>query len=172
MMDSVRKLFYLTYLIFVKNTPEDWRPYSFFFPKLRSFFVSKYLLESGMNLRVKKGAEIAPNCCVGDNSELGSNCMIQSFTTIGSNVIMGPDVKIYTRNHNSSSNTIPIQLQGKIQKKTVLGDDIWVGANVIILPGVTIGSHSIIAAGSVVTKNIEPYSIVGGVPAKLIKQRN
>ena len=56
--------------------------------------------------------------------------------------------------------------------ETHIGNDVWIGANVIILPGVTINDHSVIAAGSIVTKDVEAYSIVGGSPAKLIKKRN
>jgi maltose O-acetyltransferase len=166
-----RKLYYAAYLIFLRNTPEDFRPYSLFFPKLRSLFVSFYLNECGVKLRVKSGAEISPFCSVGDFSELGTRCLIQSNVTIGNHVIMGPDVKIYSRNHKSERTDVPVQSQGKEYFETRIGDDVWIGANVIILPGVTIGDHSIIAAGSVVTKNIEAYSVTGGVPAKLIKKR-
>lgn len=60
---------------------------------------------------------------------------------------------------------------GRDRKKTIIGDDVWVGAYSIIMAGVTIGDGAIVAAGSVVTKNIEPYTIVGGCPAKLIKMR-
>jgi len=84
---------------------------------------------------------------------------------------MGPDVKIYSRNHKTDRLDIPIQRQGKNYLETKIGNDVWIGANVIILAGVTIGSHSVIAAGSVVTKNTEPYAIVGGIPAKTIKLR-
>ncbi len=52
----------------------------------------------------------------------------------------------------------------------MIGDDIWIGANAVILPGVTIGSHSVVAAGSVVTKDVPPHSLVAGVPAKIIRQ--
>lgn len=167
----LKKLVYLLYLVFLKNTPEDYRPYSFFFPRLRSICVSFYLRNVGESIRVKKGAEISPNSEVGHNSELGTRCMIQSNVKIGSNVIMGPDIKIYSRNHNYSDLKLPIQKQGKTQYKTVIGDDVWIGANVIILPGVKIGNHTIIGAGAVVTKNVQDYSIVGGNPGKVIKYR-
>ena len=61
---------------------------------------------------------------------------------------------------------------GHEKKKVVIGDDVWIGANAVILPGVTIGEGSVIAAGSIVNKDVEPFSIVGGVPAKVIKMRN
>jgi len=157
--------------MFFKNTPEDWRPYSIFFPTIRNILVSHYLIKCGKEIRVKSGAEISPYCQLGDYSELGTRSAIQSNVIIGSNVIMGPDVKIYSRNHNYDDTSLPISSQGKKKYRTILGDDIWIGANVIILAGVKIGSHSVLAAGSIITKNIEPYSIVGGNPAKIIKKR-
>lgn len=167
----MKNIIYTLYLIFLKNTAEDYRPYALFFPKLRSMAVSYFLKECGKNLRVKSGAEISPNSIVGNDSELGTRSMIQANVTIGNNVIMGPDVKIYSRNHKTDRLDIPIQRQGKNYLETKIGNDVWIGANVIILAGVTIGSHSVIAAGSVVTKNTEPYAIVGGIPAKTIKLR-
>lgn len=171
-MALLRKLYFATYLIFFKNTPEDYRPYSLIFPSIRRYFVSKYLNRCGRNLRVKKGAEISPNSGIGNDSELGTRCMIQSHVRIGSNVIMGPDIKIYSRNHNYNDLTQPIQYQGKTQYKTIIGNDVWIGANVIILPGVKIGNHTILGAGSVVTKDVPDFAIVGGNPAKVIKFRN
>ena len=166
-----RKIAYTLYLLVFRNTPEDWRPYALFFPAARRFLVSSYLYACGSKLRVKSGAEIPPNCEVGNNSELGTRSLIQSNVSIGNNVIMGPDVKIYSRNHEFSDTTLPIQNQGKRYLHTVIGNDVWIGANVIILPGVSIGSHSVIAAGSVVTKNVDEYAIVGGNPAKFLKSR-
>lgn len=167
----IRKLYYTLYLILFKNTPEDFRPYALFFPSIRNFLVSRYLNSCGKKIRVKSGAEISPYSSVGDFTELGTRCLIQSNVSIGNNVIMGPDVKIYSRNHKTDSIEVPIQKQGKEYLKTLIGNDVWIGANVIILPGVKINDHCVIAAGSIVTKDIESYSVVGGSPAKLIRKR-
>lgn len=167
----MKKLAYLIYLLFFRNTPEDYRPYSLFFPKIRQLLVSYYLKSCGKKLRVKNRAEISPNSSVGNFSELGTRCMIQSNVTIGNHVIMGPDVKIYSRNHKSDRIDIPIQEQGKHYLKTAIGNDVWIGANTIIVAGVAVGDHSILAAGSVVTKDVAPYSVVGGCPAKVLKSR-
>lgn len=168
----IRKGLFAIYLIFLKNTPEDWRPYALFFPKLRALTVSFYLKKCGKNLRVKRGAEIAMDAVVGNDSELGTNCVIQSKVLIGDHVIMGPDVKIYSRNHKSDRIDIPIQKQGKDILKTEIGNDVWIGANVIITAGNKIGNHVIIGAGAVVTKDISDYAVVGGIPAKVLKFRN
>ena len=168
----MKKLYFLIYLWFFKNTPEDYRPYALFFPRVRRFLVTNYLKSCGSKLRVKKGAEISPNASVGNESELGTRCLIQANVTIGDHVIMGPDIKIYSRNHKAERLDIPIQKQGKHYLHTTIGNDVWIGANVIITAGVKVGNHCIIGAGSVVTKDVEDFSIVGGVPAKLIRKRN
>jgi len=170
-MRFYKNVLYTFYLIFLKNSPEDWRPYSLFFPWLRKLFVSSYLNKCGKGLRVKSGAEISPNAKVGEYSELGTRCIIQSDVELGSNVIMGPDVKIYCRNHIFTDPTTPIQFQGKKTKLTKIGDDVWIGANVVITAGVTVGGHAVIAAGSVVTKDIPEFAIAGGNPASIIKYR-
>ena len=88
------------------------------------------------------------------------------------NVMMGPNVSIYTSNHKFDRTDIPMIKQGNSETKPVIiENDVWIGANVIILPGVTIHEGSIIAAGAVVTKDVECYTIVAGNPAKVIKKR-
>lgn len=167
------KLFaYFLYLVFFRNTPEDYRPYALFFPWVRNKLTRMAITTCGKNIRVKSGADYSPFIHVGNESELGTRCMIQSNVTIGSHVIMGPDVKIYSRNHAFELLDVPIQKQGKTIHETIIGDDVWIGANSVILPGVVVGSHSIIAAGAVVTKNVPERSIFGGNPAKLIRTRD
>lgn len=167
----MKKFLFFIYLVLFKNTPEDYRPYSLFFPAVRSFLVSNYLKSCGKKLKVKKGAEISLNSRVGYHSELGTRSMIQANVTIGDHVIMGPDIKIYSRNHKTDRIDVPIQSQGKHYLETKIGDDVWIGANVIITAGCTIGNHVVLAAGSVITKDVPDYAVVGGVPAKIIKMR-
>ncbi|MDT0606242.1 acyltransferase [Croceitalea rosinachiae] len=168
----IRKFFYFIYIILLKDTPEDYRPYALFFPRLRNWMVKRYLKKSGKKIRVKKGAEISLNSTIGNNTELGTRCMIQANVYIGDDVIMGPDVKIYSRNHKYSNLEIPIRLQGKDYFKTFIGNDVWLGANVIVTAGCKVGNHVIVAAGAVITKDIPDFAVVGGVPAKVIKFRN
>lgn len=87
--------------------------------------------------------------------------------------MMGPDVIIPTSEHNHTRTDITIRCQGKLPTKGVeIGNDVWIGTRVIILPGVKIGDSSIIGAGAVVTKDVPSYTIVGGNPAKILKYRN
>ena len=171
MSKVLRKLYYLFYILLCRYTPEDYRPYALFFPALRSYLVSRFAERCGKGVRVKHNADISPNIRIGNHSELGTRCIIHSHVTLGNDVIMGPDVKIYSRNHNYSSLAEPIRLQGKIQKTTLIGDDVWIGANVLILPGVRVGNHAVIAGGAVVTKDVPEYAVVGGNPARVIKRR-
>lgn len=171
-MNLKRRVFYLLYIAVFRFTPEDYRPYGFIFPWVRRKLVERFLTKCGRKLRVKFNCDISPNVSVGDYSELGQRCLIHADVVIGSYVIMGPDVKIYTRNHVFDDLNTPIALQGKVSRRTVIGDDVWIGANVIITAGVKVGDHAILAAGSVVTKDVPRFAIVGGSPAKLIRYRN
>ena len=90
---------------------------------------------------------------------------------IGNDVIMGPQVKIFSENHNYSQTYILIRKQGESRKGVTIGDNCWIGAGVTILDGVSIANGCVIAAGSVVTKSIPENAIVAGVPAKVIKLR-
>lgn len=170
-MKLYKKVIYFFYLLILRFTPEDYRPYALFFPSLRNWAVRHFVKKSGKNIRVKSGADISPFISIGNNSEIGSKALIQANVQIGDYVIMGPDVKIYSRNHEFKDINLPIALQGKRIYETVIGHDVWIGANVIILPGVVVSDHCILAAGSVITKNVPAYSIVGGNPAKIIKNR-
>lgn len=166
-----KKLIYSFYIVFLRHTPEDYRPYALFFPWLRNKAVQYSIIRCGKKIRVKSNADISPNIIVGDFSEIGTRALIQGNVEIGDYVIMGPDIKIYTRNHEFLDLEKPMAIQGKRYYKTKIGHDVWIGANVIILPGVTIGSHSIIAAGAIVTKDVPEWAIVGGNPAKTLKYR-
>lgn len=156
----------------LRYTPEIYRPYAFFFPALRRCCVSFFINKCGKGLRVKRNADISMFIEIGNCSEVGTNCIIQSNTSIGDYVIMGPDVKIYTKNHGHQDILTPMALQNLVSAPVKIGNDVWLGANVIVTPGVNIGNHVIVAAGAVVTKNVPDYAIVGGVPAKIIKFRN
>lgn len=115
----------------------------------------------------------------GGNIRIGYGCSINPYTvlyghgnlTIGNNVLIAGHCLIIPANHNFDNLEIPINKQGLTTKGIVIEDDVWIGSGCRILDGVTIGKGAVIAAGAVVNKNVEPYAVVGGVPAKLIKVR-
>jgi len=111
---------------------------------------------------------------IGDNTWIGQNCFLHSGggLIIGNNVGMGPCVKVLTHVHEEPDHLeIPILFCEQIYKTVVIEDDCDIGIGAIILPGITIGRGCLIGAGSVVTKNVEPFSVVAGNPARLLRKR-
>lgn len=109
---------------------------------------------------------------IGDYSGIGINAHIPNGTIIGDYVMMGPNCFILDVNHQVSDVNTPMCFQGHTLKKiTRIGNDVWIGRDVHMTPGRTIADGTIVAMGSVLTKDFPPYSIVGGNPAKLIKSR-
>lgn len=155
-----------------KHMPLSDSRFSFGSKKLRAFCGKLMLSHCGSNVNIEKGAQFSYDISLGDNSGIGVNALISSCVTIGNDVMMGPDCIILTANHCMERNGIPMRCQGHEEfRPVVIGNDVWIGARVIILPGVHVGDGAVIGAGSVVTKDVEPYSIVGGNPAKLIRMR-
>jgi len=95
----------------------------------------------------------------------------QGGVTIGTHCLLGPYVVIVSENHSIDDSIVPIRDQGHVRAPVVIGDNCWIGAGAKILMGVTIGDGAIIGAGAVVTKDVASMSVVGGVPARLISQR-
>jgi len=112
----------------------------------------------------------------GGTIKIGHSCFVNSFTTmyghgdltIGNGVLIGPQVTIIPANYGFKERDVPFRLQSPSMKGITIGDNVWIGAGVTIVDGCTIGTGSIVGAGAVVTKNVEPYAIVAGVPAKKI----
>ncbi len=170
----MKKVYLLIYYAFAQFLPMQPFPGYKLYYKIRYFFVKRILKTCGKDVIVKNGCYFGDGSrlSVGDRSQLGQNARLNGSITIGKDVLMGQDVVIMATSHAYDRIDIPMNQQGeKKEKPIIIGDDVWIGTRVIIMPGVKIGSHSIIAAGSVVTKSCEPYSIIGGVPAKLIKVR-
>jgi acetyltransferase-like isoleucine patch superfamily enzyme len=135
------------------------------------------LTKKGKHIRIHSRASIrnAQNISMGDNVRITMDCCIwaekNSKIIFGDNVLVGPGVKMFSGNHGTSLNGIPMVYQERKEADIRIGNDVWIGANSVITSGVEIGNGAIIAAGSVVTKNVPSNSIVGGVPAKVIKKR-
>lgn len=109
--------------------------------------------------------------CIGDNVSIHRNCYVDATggISIGNDVSIAHQSSIISTNHAYSNLMLPIRDNPVLHKPVVIGNDVWIGCGCRILAGVTIGTRSIIAAGAVVTKNVESDTIVGGVPAKQIK---
>jgi acetyltransferase-like isoleucine patch superfamily enzyme len=110
---------------------------------------------------------------IGNNVGIAQNCFIQvrGKVVIDDDVIIGPGVSLFSENHNFSDPDKPIRDQGETRIGISIEEGVWIGAGATVLDGVIIGRHSIIAAGSIVNKNIPAYSIVAGIPAKIKKSR-
>lgn len=107
---------------------------------------------------------------IGDYTRIGIHNTIIGPVTIGSHVNLAQGITVTALNHNFEDKNKRIDEQGVSTKPVVIGDDVWIGANAVILPGVTIGKHAVVAAGAVVTTDVPDNTVVGGVPAKVIKK--
>lgn len=128
----------------------------------------------GTDVNIEHGASFGVGkVSLGDRSGLGVDCRIYGPVSIGRNVMMGRDVVIVALNHAFDDLDRPMIDQGHQPPDPVtIGDDVWIGDRVLITPGVTVGTGAILALGAVVTKDVPPYAIVGGNPARVLKFRN
>jgi hypothetical protein len=135
------------------------------------------LKNKGKHIRIHARTSIRnpQNLTMGNNVRITMDCCIwpekNSKIIFGNDVLVGPGVKMFCGNHGNELNGIPMSFQARKEADIKIGNDVWIGANSVITSGVTIGNGAIVAAGSVVTKNVPENTIVGGVPAKTIKQR-
>ena len=106
---------------------------------------------------------------IGDHTRIGLHNTIIGPVDIGSHVNLAQGITVTALNHNFDDTEKLIDEQGVSTNPVTIEDDVWIGANAVILPGVTIGNHCVVAAGAVVTKDVPPHSLVAGVPAKVIK---
>lgn len=132
----------------------------------------KMALSCGGNLRVNA------KCVFGGKIHFGNNCNFNGMNVVGCGVVKfgdnfhsGTECMIITQNHNYEGEMIPYD-ETYIYKTVTIGDNVWLGNRVTIVGNVTIGEGAIVAAGSVVCKNVPNYAIVGGNPAKVIKYRD
>ena len=107
---------------------------------------------------------------IGNHTRIGLHNTIIGPVKIGNNVNLAQGITVTALNHNFSDSNKRIDEQGVSTNPVTIEDDVWIGANAVVLPGVKIGNHCVVAAGAVVTKDVPPHSLVAGVPAKVIKQ--
>jgi len=145
-----------------------------FFREIRYQCCRHIFKQCGTNVNIERKATFNSgiDLCIGDNSGIGINCSVPANIIIGENVMMGPDCQILASNHAFQDTNIPMIKQGhSIGMQTIIEDDVWIGRNVIFTPGRTIKKGSIVAAGCVLCKDFPEYSIIGGNPARLIRNR-
>lgn len=157
-----------------RNCPEHSLPRGRIWMLLRRWTVTPVLRDGGKDLAINKGAHFGSGSTfsMGNYSSLGINARIIGDVTFGDYVGMAQNVFITAYGREFRDLTEPMMFQGKVpDEPVVIEDDVLIFANVIILPGVRVGTGSIIGAGAVVSRNVPPYAIVGGNPARIVKWR-
>jgi acetyltransferase-like isoleucine patch superfamily enzyme len=171
--EFMQKLKIIIYYLIISHLPHS--RFSKFANRIRVFYVCRilkimrYSIENYFepNIYISDGIEIK----IGEHCHINENVFIEG-ASIGNYVMIAPNVAILNRSHNFKSVNVPMILQGSTSKQNpLIEDDVWIGRNAIILPNVRIGKGSIIAAGAIVNKDVQAYTIVGGIPAKFIKNR-
>jgi acetyltransferase-like isoleucine patch superfamily enzyme len=132
--------------------------------------VGRYAMVTPTNIF---GGEPGEGLKVGDNSNIGHFAFVgcSGYIEIGDRVLMGPRVTLLAENHRFDDGGLSIKLQGVERETITIGDDCWLGAGSIVLAGVSIGSGSVVAAGSVVTEDVPAMTVVAGVPARFVRER-
>jgi acetyltransferase-like isoleucine patch superfamily enzyme len=109
---------------------------------------------------------------IGNKTRIGIGSVLIGPVSIGDDVRLAQNIVVSGLNHNYQDISLPISEQGVTTEQVYIGDETWIGANAVILPGVFIGKHCVVAAGSIVTRNVPSNSVVAGNPARIIKQYN
>jgi acetyltransferase-like isoleucine patch superfamily enzyme len=144
-----------------RRTRIDVMPFRKFILGNRSFIEDFSTINNGMG-----------DVIIGNNSIIGIGNVVIGPVEIGNNVIFAQHVGILAMNHGYQDIHTPIRDQKCTSALIRISDDCWIGSNSIVIAGVTIGNHSVVAAGSVVTKDVPPHSVVAGNPARIIRQYN
>lgn len=162
----------ILYNLIGKRMPLSDATINFGSKKVRALCGRLMLEHCGKHVNIEKGARFGTQISLGDYSGIGVNAFLANHITIGNDVMMGPGCMMFTSNHGFADVSVPMWKQPfSDPKPIVIGNDVWIGARVTIMPGVCVGDGSVIGAGPVVTHDVPPYSIVAGNPAKVIRSR-
>ena len=169
----MKTLGYAFYYLFISRLPHS--RFSMLFNKIRVWYISRILKIAGGGTQTYFEDHIfiggPGRVRFGRSCQINENAFIQE-AEIGSYVMIAPNVAIISNMHNHARIDVPMIFQGVTpDRKVTIEDDVWLGRNVVVMPGVRIGRGAIVAAGAVVTKDVPEYKIVGGVPAKVIGDR-
>ena len=191
-MNKIKKLLFQFYIAVLSSIPTElgkrvrYHAYKPFFKKVSGRFnidsgvtiLGFENIELGNNVTFMKNSYIYAHddgmLMIGDNFTMSTNSQLgASFgkIEIGNNCAIAPNCVLRASNHTFDNPNIPFREQGHTYGEIIIEDDVWISSNCVITANTKIGKSSVIGAGSVVTKDVEPYSIVGGVPAKLIRKR-
>lgn len=165
---------YVLYYGIAIKSPRSYSPGGAMGGLLRRLTAGPLLRQVGRGVNIEAGAAFGSGreLALGDRSGLGVDADIHGPVTIGNDVMMGPRCTILTRNHRIDDVTVPMNQQGFDDfRPVVVENDVWIGANVTIMPGVTVGTGAVLGAGAVVVRDVQPYAIVGGVPARMLGHR-
>jgi galactoside O-acetyltransferase len=133
-----------------------------------------HLVTVGDDVSFYHGTYIEPcdrEISIGSNTHFAPYCVLYGPLSVGDNCAVAAHVVLACVAHSHADVNVPFVDQPTDRRQITVEDNVWIGANAVVTPGVTIGTGSIIGAGAVVTKDVEPYSVMGGVPAKLIRKR-
>tara|TARA_S200000501_G_scaffold186500_1_gene175346 strand:+ start:172 stop:681 length:510 start_codon:yes stop_codon:yes gene_type:complete len=168
----MKKISLLLYYLFFKNLPSSYFPLGKIFNFLRLLCL-RVILPVGKKTKVQTNVYIGngSNIQIGDYCQINENVKLNNVS-IGDYVMIAPGVTILGKSHKFEDINTPMVFQGEaFSSKTVIGDDVWIGTNAVIMPGVKINNGVIIGAGAIVTKSCDVFGVYGGVPASLIKKR-
>ncbi len=161
------RLFYFIYLkrgkgsVIYRSVRKD-------LPPFRKFSLGKYSVVEDFSCLNNAVGDLN----IGDYTRIGLGNTIIGPVSIGNHVNLAQNVTVTGLNHNFEGVDKRIDQQGVSTRQVIIEDDVWVGANAVILPGVTLGRHSVVAAGSVVSRPVPPYTVWAGSPARIIKRYN
>ncbi len=170
-MRTIALFFYYSFLQFLPTAP---MPGSSLAYGLRRIAARTIFRRCGAGVIIKSRAYFGrgTNVEIGNRSQLGIRLRADSDFVVGDDVVMGPDVVIMCWSHRFDRVDVPINQQGPGEVRPVtVGDDVWLGTRCILLPGVSVGNHAVVGAGSVVTRDVPEYAIVAGVPAVILRDR-
>lgn len=168
----MKKIFIALYYLLAYRLPDYAYPCGKCYNAMRITLLQR-VIKVGEKCRIQQHVYVGD----GNNVEIGNFCRINDNVKldnvkIGNYVMIARRTQFVGKMHKFSSTEVPMLLQkGDVQNQTIVEDDVWIGLNVVIMPGITIKKGCIIGAGAVLTKDTVEYGIYGGVPAKLISKR-
>ena len=171
---NLKRIYRLIYILFAQHLPLSNSVYGKILGARKCrYWLTKHMVENiGRGVNVERKAKFPYSISIGNNSGLSVRCEINGRVYIGDDVLMGPDVIMYTINHKFQDRKTRIIDQGYSEEKPIyIGNDVWIGRKVIILPGVHIGDGAVIGAGTVVAKDVPPYTVAVGNPMVFKKER-